>query len=266
VATAEAFAAALPTWRRAWAVPQRVYLSMGDNRLLIDLDDPTQADQLRDELREMPDAGAVMLEEPLPDPASAWLPEPGGRYVTELVVPLVLREARREPEPRSPPAATPRPQRTVTRASRLRPPGSDWLFLKLYCPRAVEDDLIAGSIRPIGELVAGAGLAAEWFFLRYADADPHLRIRFRGEPETLVGRLLPELCRWATELVDDERCSRFAFDTYDREIERYGGDEATAAAECVFAADSRAVAELLALAPEPSPGRRPNAARGAERG
>ena len=99
----------------------------------------------------------------------------------------------------------------------------------------------------MGEFATGAGLAADWFFLRYSDPDSHLRLRFRGDPGTLLGRLLPELCGWATDLLEAEQCTRFAFDTYDREIERYGGEEATDIAEAVFAADSRAVVELLRL-------------------
>ena len=56
----------------------------------------------------------------------------------------------------------------------------------------------------------------------------------------------------------DGVCQRFTFDTYDRELERYGGDAGTEVAEAIFAADSRAVAELLALfqsraAPFPRP-------------
>ena len=39
----------------------------------------------------------------------------------------------------------------------------------------------------------------------------------------------------------------FAFDTYEREIERFGGPAGANAAEEVFCADSRAVAGLLAL-------------------
>ncbi len=42
-----------------------------------------------------------------------------------------------------------------------------------------------------------------------------------------------------------ERCDRFAVDTYEREVERYGGPEGMAAAEELFAADSRCVAGLL---------------------
>jgi class I lanthipeptide synthase len=42
-------------------------------------------------------------------------------------------------------------------------------------------------------------------------------------------------------------CLRFCFDTYDREVERYGGEVGTATAEALFAADSCAVVELLSL-------------------
>jgi class I lanthipeptide synthase len=47
---------------------------------------------------------------------------------------------------------------------------------------------------------------------------------------------------------------RFALDTYEREIERYGGPEGTVAAEALFDADSRCVAGLLGLAGDNPPG------------
>ena len=238
----EAFSVALARWRAAWDVPRRVYLSMGDNRLLIDLELPGQAEQLRSELRGLAEGDAVVLQEPLPDVDTAWLPGPGGRHVAELVVPLALRE--RGDDPRAAVAAPPAP--SAPRAARLRPPGSEWLFVKLYAPRAVEEELIAGPLRSLGEFALAAGLAADWFFLRYSDPDPHLRIRFRGEPQTLLGQLLPQVCSQAAELIEAGTCTRFALDTYDRELERYGGEAATALAEAVFGADSRAVADLLA--------------------
>ena len=77
------------------------------------------------------------------------------------------------------------------------------------------------------------------------DPDPQLRLRFRGEPGRLTGGLLPRLCEWAGGLVAAGACDRFAVDTYERELERYGGPEGMAAAEDLFAADSRCVAGLL---------------------
>ena len=40
-------------------------------------------------------------------------------------------------EPKS--AVTP-----VSAANRLRPPGSDWLFAKLYCPAVLEEEFLTG--------------------------------------------------------------------------------------------------------------------------
>jgi lantibiotic biosynthesis protein len=60
--------------------------------------------------------------------------------------------------------------------------------------------------------------------------------------------VLPRLCAWAARLIDEGDCQKIAFESYDREVERYGGPAASAVAEALFAIDSRAVAELLACA------------------
>jgi len=241
----EAFRKALAHWRTRWQVPRHAYLSFGDNRLLLNLEEAAQVEQLREEVRRLQEGSYVVLQEALPAPDQAWATGPGGHFVTELMVPLVLREATTggNEETIEPHASI----RAVPAESRLRPPGSDWLFAKLYCPRTFEEDLIAGPVRSFCEFVRSAGLAEEWFFIRYSDPDPHLRVRFRGAPERLVTQLLPEFCSWAVDLMGDGLCLRFCFDTYDRELERYGGVAGTAAAEALFAADSRAVAELLYL-------------------
>jgi thiopeptide-type bacteriocin biosynthesis protein len=131
--------------------------------------------------------------------------------------------------------------------ARLRPPGSEWLFVKLYCSRQVEEDLIAGPIRRLAGQMLESGTAKDWFFLRYSDPDPHLRVRFRGDAEALADKGMHQICAWATELMSQGWCQRFSFDTYDRELERYGGPRGAAAAEGVFGADSRAVAQILDL-------------------
>ncbi|HWC28057.1 MAG TPA: lantibiotic dehydratase family protein, partial [Solirubrobacteraceae bacterium] len=82
------FAASLAHWRKQWMVPRRVYLTVADNRLLLDLDAPEQAEQLREELRQLPEGAALLLQEPLPGPEHAWLEGPAGRHLTELVVPI----------------------------------------------------------------------------------------------------------------------------------------------------------------------------------
>jgi thiopeptide-type bacteriocin biosynthesis protein len=249
VEKAELFADWLARWRERWRVPRRVYLSWADNRLLYDLDDRAQVDDLRGELGRAGGQGQCQLQEALPGAEHAWLPSAdGGHRIVELVVSLGLSGA-----PPKPSSATSddvrRPSSIITPDARLRPPGSDWLYLKLYGPRSGEDELLAGSLRSLCLEVDEMKIADDWFFVRYADPDPHLRLRFRAAPERLTGVLFPMLCAWASRLVAEGKCQKFAFDTYEREVERYGGPEATVAAEALFTADSRAVVDLLACAP-----------------
>jgi thiopeptide-type bacteriocin biosynthesis protein len=49
-----------------------------------------------------------------------------------------------------------------------------------------------------------------------------------------LGLLLQQLCGWAADLVADGECTRFGFDTYEREVERYGGEGGIRAAEAIF--------------------------------
>ena len=239
------FGPALAQWREHWDVPQHVYLSVGDKRLLLNLEDPMQGEELRIELARLQEGTSLVLQEALPSHEQAWAAGPGGPLITEFMVPLVLTQsdvAIRQMQ--SVGSVTARP---LDPEKRKRPPGSDWLFVKLYCPSDSEEDVIVGPLRSFCAFARTAGLADDWFFIRYADPDSHLRVRFHGTPETLVRELFPQLCAWATRLISDGLCLRFCFDTYDRETGRYGGDLATEAAETLFGADSRAAVELLEL-------------------
>ena len=89
------------------------------------------------------------------------------------------------------------------------------------------------------------GVADRWFFIRYADPENHVRVRFHGDPSRLTEALIPAL-RDATEpLLRDRALSRVQLDTYERETERYGGDEGMILAERLFFEDSEAVLGLL---------------------
>jgi lantibiotic biosynthesis protein len=249
VGDAVAFGAWFARWRERWRVPRRVYLSSGDNRLLYDLDDPTQVDELRRELRTDAVLGNCLLQEALPGPEHAWLPSTdGGRYIAELVVSLGLDVY----STRRPQSASQEKRHSASIIGpdvRVRPPGSDWLYLKMYGPRSGEDELLVGPVRSLCHEIHDSQIADKWFFVRYADPRPHLRLRFHGSPQQLTEVLFPRLCGWASDLVAEGRCLDFAFDTYEREVGRYGGPAAMGIAEELFATDSRAVVELLSCVP-----------------
>jgi thiopeptide-type bacteriocin biosynthesis protein len=188
--------------------------------------------------------GRLAVQEALPGPDDAWLPGPDGGYLSEVVVPLLRTDLAA-----ATPAAVPQPAAAVpppvARAQRSQPPGSRWLYARLACPPLLQDDLIAGPLLDRAEELTAQGVIDRWFFVRYRDPRPELRVRFRAAPATPVGDLLAGGLEWTSRMVDEGRCASMSVDTYEREVERYGGLAGMDVAEHVFTVDSRAVAQLL---------------------
>jgi thiopeptide-type bacteriocin biosynthesis protein len=251
--SAEAFRRSLALWRTEWNVPRHVHLAQADNRLALDLENEMDIEDLRLELCQLTKSQAVLLEEIYPALEDVWLRGSNGGFMAEYVVPLVLNIDSR-PVRRDSPTATPRSMAgaSAARAScRLKAPGSDWLYVKLYCAPSIEDDLLKGPIRQLTRWAYQSGIVDRWFFVRYADPDPHIRLRFQGAHAQLFESLHPKISRWAQSLMDSDLCLRFCVDTYEREIERYGGDYAMESAERLFCADSESALEMLSfLGPE----------------
>lgn len=128
---------------------------------------------------------------------------------------------------------------------RTFPPGSEWLYAKLYAAPSMGDRLLREVVHPLVDRALGSGAAHGWFFIRYADPDSHLRLRFRGDPARLRAEVLPLIERSVAPLLERGEVRRFQLDTYERELERYGGAVAMPLCEAVFQADSEAVLEVV---------------------
>jgi thiopeptide-type bacteriocin biosynthesis protein len=240
--TRDSFKAFLEQQRTTWQLPAQIYLSSGDVRLLLDLDDPEHVEELRRDVRRLKPGMHVLVQEALPGLEDAWLPGPGGHYIVELVVSLALKDAFKHEAQRS--AALMRSEQNL---ARMIPPGGEWIFLKLYGSPETEEDLVTGPVTDFLREAAASGLCGEFFFIRYSDPDPHLRLRLRTPAPADADTMLSELCTFGRSLMEGEWCNRFAVDTYEREIERYGGPEVISAAEALFVADSALVVELFRL-------------------
>jgi thiopeptide-type bacteriocin biosynthesis protein len=95
----------------------------------------------------------------------------------------------------------------------------------------------------------GSGAADGWFFIRYGDPGWHLRVRFHGDPARLRADVEPALAAALAPQIARGGVHRVVFDTYEREVERYGGDTGMQLSERLFQADSDAalaIVELLA--------------------
>ncbi|MFJ7412337.1 lantibiotic dehydratase [Streptomyces sp. NPDC098077] len=232
---------ALRAWQQRWRVPDRIEVGTFDQRLPLDLTRPADLSLLREELRRRPDAEIHAAVDP-DGSGSGWLTGPtGGHHTAEISVPLLRRTA---------PADASGPPRPHGTPSSRRPPrhlpGGEWVFAKLYGPTWAQNTVL---VHHLPELLDSLPDEVDrWFFVRYADPDPHLRLRLHGEPRALTARVLPRLRDLTEDLRGRGLAGRLVLDTYEPETARYGGTaEAMAAAERVFHADSAAALEHLRL-------------------
>jgi thiopeptide-type bacteriocin biosynthesis protein len=124
------------------------------------------------------------------------------------------------------------------------PPGSEWLYVKLFTGPATADQVLL-LVAPLLAASLAAGSIDSWHFVRYGDPDWHVRLRMHGPADVLLGELLPRLRDLAEPLLRTSQLWRIQLDTYEREVERYGGDLAIGHAERVFHADSEAVVAIM---------------------
>ncbi len=231
-------------WRTRAGVPRFALLAESDNQLLIDFENVLSMETLIEYIKNRESA---WLREMFPGPDGLCVYGPEGRFTHEVVLPFV----RSKPLPRRPdalniasrPPARPR-HAMVADGQRNFLPGSEWLFARIYASPSQVDRLLIERIKPLVDEVLTSGDADSWFFIRYGDPHWHLRLRFHGNPKTLSARLLPQLWECLNRQQQD-RVWRVQLDTYERELERYGGMAGARIAERIFQLDSELVLALL---------------------
>jgi thiopeptide-type bacteriocin biosynthesis protein len=221
--------------RAELALPRYVSLDNGDTPLALDLDNPLCVDEMQRIARTR---DAVQLTEMFPGPEDTCVRGPEGRYAHELLIPFVATK--------HPAASGSRSSATVASPNeRARIPGTDWLYARLYAGAAATDRLLCDVVAPVLRRAVRSGAIDRWFFVRYADPEPHLRVRAHGPPRRLLAEVLPSITRSMKRELANGTAFRVQFDTYQREIERYGGLAGADIAERVFCLDSAAVVAFL---------------------
>jgi lantibiotic biosynthesis protein len=226
------------TWQTKWEVPRYVYMVFADNRILLDLENSAFLEILRKELLKNK---KVTLQEMLYTLEERGIINSDEHYVTEFVFQIKKREIKTTTR------KLPSIIRTISTEDKLRLPGSDWIFIKLYGSKDRQNEFITNHISKFSENMLQNGFATSWFFMRYEDPESHIRLRFNGDSTKLTTELIPSLYKWVNLCIQEGFVKKITIDTYEREIERYGGPALISAAEKVFFYDSRASAILIYL-------------------
>jgi thiopeptide-type bacteriocin biosynthesis protein len=222
--------------RARLGLPRYIALADADNELLTDLDNVLCVESLAHQVRRRASARVVEF---LPGPGQLAVAGPQGHFTHQVVVPFV----RSAPRP-GPSAELIQPPQAGRPVERRFPPGSEWLYVKLFTGPATADQVLLLAA-PLLAASLAAGSIDSWHFVRYGDPDWHVRLRMHGPADVLLGELLPRLRDLAEPLLRTSQLWRIQLDTYEREVERYGGDLAIGHAERVFHADSEAVVAIM---------------------
>ncbi len=217
-----------------YELPDRVLLSQGDNELLLDLQNEIGAKILLKELNRK----EVVLYENLYDSFdSPVINEKGDMLANEVIIPLSgdsikpINSIRFEPN---------------EQIIRKFIPGSEWLFFKIYCGERTSDNILIDYIRPLVNYLKKNELIQKWFYIRYHDPEPHIRVRlnFAKDIYTSFSETNIFIQKTFNELIKQGIISRLTFDTYERELERYGPDNITQC-ETLFEVESNMMLNIL---------------------
>jgi thiopeptide-type bacteriocin biosynthesis protein len=231
--TPEGFAAVHALKRRR-TLPRFVALADADNELVVDFHNVLSLEALARELKNRSSASLVEL---LPDPDNLLVDGPDGRFTHQFILPFL------NDVPASAPPSNAGARRPTT-CTRRFVPGSEWIYVKFFGGSA-STDLVLDRVARAVEAALASKAADRWFFIRYSDPDWHLRVRVHGVAQRLAAETLPMLQAVSEPLIAAGKIWRVQLDTYEREVERYGGDDGIALAEQLFHADSKAVVALV---------------------
>jgi thiopeptide-type bacteriocin biosynthesis protein len=124
--------------------------------------------------------------------------------------------------------------------------GDDWLYYKIYAGPHTCDAVLSEIILPTSESLLSENVITKWFFIRYADPQTHLRVRFFLSDVSLSGKVIGKLNPHLREWLQDDLIWKVQLDTYQREIERYGANSIELVEE-IFFHDSKMIATLAGM-------------------
>ncbi|SEW52060.1 lantibiotic dehydratase [Chitinophaga arvensicola] len=224
--------------RHQLALPRYVLIREGDNELPADLESEVSVHLLVTQLLKKEQ---VTLQEFLATPDICWIKGPDGLHTHELIIPL------KNISPGKNKSTAPVFTNTTQLPARKFYTGSEWLYVKLYAGTRSAENILKEKLLPLTQSLLEEKVIDQWFFIRYSDPDHHLRIRFHHAAHPQFWSIV--LQRLYDISGNDASIQRIQTDTYEREIERYGGDTMLFS-EALFHLDSECVLGILQLLEE----------------
>jgi len=200
--------------RRKYNLPQQVFLAEGDNELFLDLNNPLACDVLLAKLKKQQE---VVLFETLDVHKPHFIKDKGNNnYCNELIIPLMTDTELNYPNFETP----------AINGQQIFAPGDGWTYLKVYCAAKEANAILKNNLCSLVETLKTEQTIENWHFCRYFDPHFHLRIRFKHAGNTngaiIFADITSKIQLELKELLKNGEIAKIQFESYEREIERYG--------------------------------------------
>ncbi|WP_164997120.1 lantibiotic dehydratase [Clostridium minihomine] len=221
-------------FKERYQLDEMLYLAEGDNRLVIDITQKEYQEYLYEILKKKQIVNLREMEDKTFQ-QSIVRDENQNHYLAEYVFSFVARE-------------NPKANRSTRKSCLLQNTNhryllaeNGWIYFKLYGVDNRETEFLTKLLKPsLNQL-----LPERFFFIRYRDDQNHLRIRlqYRTSEEAIhsLYELTSFLCQWREKGV----VGNAVFDTYELEVNRYGGTGCIEELHEVFYQDSLWVIAML---------------------
>ena len=244
-------------YRQKWDIPRYIFMNESDNRLLLDLDNTAHRGELYHVMKKYSTVAVTLTE--LGCSFNDYISKnmDGKAFVTEIVVPFFMETDNSKinknktenagqgnvdlPITHSNVSVN---RMQINRDELIMLPGNEkWMYYKLYGCSKRQNELISLIYETMENCISN-GVVQKYFYIRYSDPEPHLRLRIQPT-EKGAAELFHVTSEWLSGLFTDGLISKAVNDSYQRETERYGGPGLIEYAEDYFWRDSVLAMKLI---------------------
>lgn len=232
-------------WCQKWNVPDIVYFKRGDNELLLNLQRKDYKLLLKNLLKKsIKEKSTIYLSETLDEKNKYWVKNlKGERFANEFVLSLYPLQKQKKRE-----VGVKTFCEVEGEKRRMLLPGMEqWIYLKVYVNRYRVDEFIANDMFFFCQELSDKGKLEKFFFIRYKDEAPHIRLRLKCSTYNGIGELFQMISNWLMVLKERGIIYKAQIDTYEREMERYGGKTVISAAEDFFYENSQYLCRIMQM-------------------
>ncbi|MDM8173648.1 thiopeptide-type bacteriocin biosynthesis protein [Olivibacter sp. 47] len=206
---------ALESFLNSFNIPRRILLlDRGDDELFIDFENDLSFETFLSEIKAKND---ISFTEYLFNESSPYVESVDGPHTNQVLTFLYKDKSVKNK------LVIPYIKEGI-KGSKVRkkfPIGTEWLFYKIYCSELSADEILNRIVFPLAKRLLKDKIIDQWFFIRYADPNTHLRVRFHMPSVDNIAQILSLMNRYINSYLQRAIVTSIQIDTYNREIQRY---------------------------------------------